>query len=263
MQPFYLAGYDVEQPTCVDGVRALVAVHRRLQIPATFFLVGLVLEHNRAELRDLLSDALFEVGSHTYSHCHLEQADPATARDELRRTGDLIDDVFGRRPVGLRTPGGTERGYRGDRIRLGLISEAGFEYVSAQGWGPGRTMPAPVTAPYAYADEGFPCLLEIPMHGWHENILTRVHPWQSPSQPLSPEAPRTVDEWCAPFATDMLTALESELPYYGPTMHPWSLRRFAPDCRQVEALLRLAREHGFRFARFSEFRDDWLAGRVA
>ena len=188
---------------------------------------------------------------------------PAEVADELRRTGDLIDDVFGRRPVGLRTPGGTERGYRGDRIRLGLISEAGFEYVSAQGWGPGRTMPAPVTAPYAYADEGFPCLLEIPMHGWHENILTRVHPWQSPSQPLSPEAPRTVDEWCAPFATDMLTALESELPYYGPTMHPWSLRRFAPDCRQVEALLRLAREHGFRFARFSEFRDDWLAGRVA
>ena len=59
---------------------------------------------------------------------------------------NLIDDVFGRRPVGLRTPGGTERGYRGDRIRLGLISEAGFEYVSAQGWGPGRTMPAPVTA---------------------------------------------------------------------------------------------------------------------
>lgn len=263
MPPSYLAGYDVEQPTCVEGVRALVAIHRRLQIPATFFLVGLVLEHNRAELHDLLSDALFEVGSHTYSHCHVDRADLATSRDELQRTGDLIEDVFGRRPLGLRTPGGTEHGYRGDRERLALIAGAGFGYVSAQGWGPEGSMPAPVIAPYTYADEGFPALVEIPMHGWHENILTRVHPWQSPSQALSPEAPQTVDQWCAPFVADMQEALDAGLPYYGPTMHPWSLRRFDPGCRQVEALLQLADQMGFRFSRFHEFRDEWLAGRVA
>lgn len=256
--PTYLAGYDTEQPTCVDGVRALVAIHRRLQIPATFFLVGLVLEHNRAELRDLLSDPLFEVGSHTYSHCHLEKEPEATVRDELQRTSDLIAEVFGAPPQGLRTPGGTENGYRDDAVRLGLFAEFGLQVVSAQGWGPGYTMPAPVIAPYTYADEGFPQLLEVPMHGWHENLLTKVHPWQSPSQTLHADAPADIAAWCAPFLADMDAVTRDGLPYYGPTMHPWSLRRFDPECRQVETLLTTARERGFTFATFSQFRQAFL-----
>jgi len=256
--PCYLPGYDTEQPTCVEGVRALTAIHRRLRIPATFFLVGRLVEHNRDELRDLLTDPLFEIGSHSYSHCQFEGADPALVRDELQRTQDLIGDVFGVTPRGFRAPGGTVTGFRGDVERLGIFAEIGFEYVSSQGWGPGKTMPAPVTAPYTYAEEGFSNLLEIPMHGWHENILTKVNPWQSPSQPLGPDAPQTIEAWCAPFVADMDTTLGQSLPYYGPTMHPWSLRRFDRDCRQVEALLQIAQERGFAFATFSEFRRQLL-----
>ena len=255
----YLAGYDTEQPTCVDGVRALVAIHRKLRIPATFFIVGLVVEHNRDELKELLSDDLFEVASHSYSHCQLRTAPLNVVRDEMRRTQDLIHGVLGVRALGFRTPGGLENGYRDDPERLAIFAEMGFEYVSSQGWGPGKTMPAPIIAPYSYAAEGFPKLLEIPFHGWHENLFTKVHPWQSPSQPLRPGAPETMEEWLAPFLADIKVTLSQELPFYGPTMHPWSLRRFDPECRQVDALLRAGREAGMEFMKFSEFACRWKA----
>jgi len=253
----YLAGYDTEQPTCVDGVRTLVRIHRRLRIPATFFLVGLVVEHNREELKDLLCDDLFEIASHSYSHVQLKIAPLKVVEEEMRRTQGLIQDVLGVRALGFRTPGGLTNGYRGDPERLAIFAQMGFEYVSSLGWGPGMTLPAPIVPPFSYAAEGFPGLLEIPLHGWHENILTKVHPWQSPSQPLKPDAPSTVEAWLAPFLADLRTTLSKSLPFYGPTMHPWSLRRFNAECRQVEPLLEAARAAGFEFMRFRDFARAW------
>ncbi len=259
MAPVYLAGYDTEQPMCVEAVRSLVGIHRRQKIPATFFLVGILVEHNREELKDLLDDDLFEVASHTYMHRHIESMPLGEVRDQLRRTQDLLGEVFGCAPVGFRTPGGTTAGYRGDRERLSVFAEMGFAYVSSQGWGPGQTMPAPVIPPFDYREEGFPGLLEIPMHGWHENLFTRVHPWQSPSQPLNSEAPRNIEGWMAPFLSDVETAVSGSMPYYGPTMHPWSLRRFDPECEQVSAFLAEIKKRGMEFMKFNDFARGWKA----
>jgi peptidoglycan/xylan/chitin deacetylase (PgdA/CDA1 family) len=253
MKPAYLAGYDTEQPTCVEGVRALVKIHRKLRIPATFFIVGLLAEHNDEEFKDLLSGDLFEVASHSYTHCALQAARPEVVRSELQRTQDVLREIFGYAPVGFRTPGGVVAGYRGDRERLAVFAELGFEYVSSQGWGPGKTLPAPIVPPYTYAAEGFPHLIEIPFHGWHENLLTKVHPWQSPSQPLKPGAPRTREEWLVPFLSELAATMSQSLPFYGPTMHPWSLRRFDPECGQVEALLLAAQDRGMEFMKFRDF----------
>ena len=262
MRPIYLAGYDTEQPLCVEAVRALVGIHRRMRIPATFFLVGILVEHNQKELRDLLSDDLFEIASHTYTHCHLESVSPDTVRDQLRRTQGLLQEVFGCSPLGFRTPGGLVRGYREDPERLAVFVEMGFEYVSSQGWGVGRTMPAPIVPSYSYAIQGFPQLVEIPFHGWHENLLIQVHPWQSPSQPLKPGVPQTVEEWTAPFRVDINTTFSQSLSYYSPAMHPWSLHRFDPDCRQVESLLKAAQRRGMEFMKFCDFARRWQLSRV-
>lgn len=257
MAPVYLPGYDTEQPSCIEGVRRLVAIHRRLNIPATFFLVGVLVEHNRAELQDLLADSLFAVGSHSYSHANLAQLTPQQVRDDLCRTHELIVSALGKAPLGLRTPGGYDCGYRGRPEHLAIIAGLGYCYLSSQGWGPGQTMPAPVVAPYTYAEEGFPELLEVPMHGWHENILTRTNPWQSPFAPPPPGGPATREEWLAPFLTDLQEVLRRGLPYHGPTMHPWSLRRFDPECGQVEALLQEERARGLAFATFDDFVRSW------
>ena len=64
----YIAAYDTESPACLPACRNIVAVHKRLQMPATFFITGTTLHANAKEYKDLFSDPLFEVASHTWSH---------------------------------------------------------------------------------------------------------------------------------------------------------------------------------------------------
>jgi hypothetical protein len=64
----YIAAYDTESPNCLAACRKIVDVHRRYEMPATFFIVGKTLEANPTEYRELLDNPLFEIASHTYSH---------------------------------------------------------------------------------------------------------------------------------------------------------------------------------------------------
>ena len=65
----FIAAYDTEHSTeCLPACHAITEVHRRMGIPATFFIVGKRLEDNAKEFRAALDDPLFEIGSHTYSH---------------------------------------------------------------------------------------------------------------------------------------------------------------------------------------------------
>lgn len=74
----YLAAYDAEMsgvckprpdvPSCLEACRRIVEVHRRHGMPATFFIVGKVLEETPEEFHRLLDDPLFEVASHSWSH---------------------------------------------------------------------------------------------------------------------------------------------------------------------------------------------------
>ena len=64
----YIAAYDTESPACLNACRQIVEVHRRWEMPATFFITGRVLEANPDDYRSLLDDPLFEVATQTYSH---------------------------------------------------------------------------------------------------------------------------------------------------------------------------------------------------
>ena len=64
----YIAAYDTESPSCLAACRKIVEVHRRFDMPATFFLVGKILMADPDDYRELLDDPLFEIASHTYSH---------------------------------------------------------------------------------------------------------------------------------------------------------------------------------------------------
>jgi peptidoglycan/xylan/chitin deacetylase (PgdA/CDA1 family) len=66
----YVVAYDLEDPNlCPKAAPRLVELHRRYEIPATFFVLGTVLERRGAELRVLFDDdPLFDLASHTYSH---------------------------------------------------------------------------------------------------------------------------------------------------------------------------------------------------
>lgn len=93
----------------------------RYQVPALLYLAtGLVeggdtaAEEDRltwSQLEEAVSTGLVTVGSHTHSHADLSRGGEATARDEMRRSKELIEDRLGRAcrhfsfPWGVGSPG--------------------------------------------------------------------------------------------------------------------------------------------------------------
>ena len=85
----FVPAYDTERLGA--GLRAcerIVAVHESLRVPATFFVVGTLLEEEGTAYRDLLGGSdLFEISSHTYSHRMLRDhpiCGPAVGPEEVR-----------------------------------------------------------------------------------------------------------------------------------------------------------------------------------
>ncbi len=265
----YIAAYDTESPACLAGVRKIVEVHRRHRMPATFFLTGKALEANPQEYRDLLADPLFEVASHTYSHRMLQDhpfCGPAVSepeiRDEVLLGKEWVERVFERPCLGMRPACGFVHGLRGAPSLLALMHEAGFRYVSSVLWGPLYSLPAPLNPPFAYDQEGYPDLWELPGHGWHENLLKGNNQW-GPTRillfpPLVPEAipadyVKTPEEEFAfnnrPFID---RAIAGGLPHVSLVWHPWSLNAFDPDMRMLDITFAYVRERGLPTGTFAD-----------
>lgn len=250
---YYLPVYDVEYLQDIEfSLRALesvVQVHRRAQLPATFNICGGLLEQAGPRYAELLRDDLFDVHSHTFSHMLLKRTaaaeppvDLAQARRELTRTAELLREHLGVTRPGLRTPNGFYRGLRGETQILALLDELDIPFVSSDLRGPQETVPAPPTEPYWYAEDGFPDLLELPAHDWHDNVLKGhpplicmwppVLPWGYPAR-----APQTPEEEFEIYRRGLHGARELGMTFYSPAMHPWSVYRFSPEARTVALIL--------------------------
>lgn len=267
----FIAAYDTEAPgRCLAACRAIAEVHERLGIPATFYIVGKLLEEEGAAYRALLGDSsLFEIASHTYAHRLLRDhpfcgpaVDTVGRQREVSLGKERIEQTFGRPCLGLRPGCGFDTGLRGDPDLVAMVVKAGFTYVSSLLWGPEYTMPALLAQPFTYADEGAPDLWELPGHGWHENLLkahnltTRVRrlvAWPMPWPEATPPAPlRTPDEEARLNALIIDRAIEAGLPYVSLIWHPWSLHRADPQMRMIEATFRHALQRGVRFTTFAD-----------
>src|SRR5258708_32071018 len=135
----FMAAYDTESTACPAACRQIVAMHRRHQLPATFFIVGQALEANPKEYRAWLDDPLFEIASHTWSHRMLRDhpwcgptPGPAGVREEIFRGKQAIENIFERPCSGLRPGCGFIDGLTGDRQVLGWVRTAGFQYDTSQ-----------------------------------------------------------------------------------------------------------------------------------
>jgi len=94
-------------------------------IKATFFVVGRNLEGSRhAEQRALLREMAARghtIGSHTYDHARLTSLTEEQVEQEIDRSEQLIEAVFGRRPWLFRPPYGAH-----DRQIDELLAERGY-----------------------------------------------------------------------------------------------------------------------------------------
>ncbi len=264
----YIAAYDTESPACLAACRKIVEVHKRFEMPATFFIVGKVLDANPAEYHKLLDDPLFEIASHTYSHRMLRDNDfcgPAVSMDERRKEifkgKETVERVFERDCIGLRPGCGFDNGFRGEPKVLALLKEAGFKYASSLAWGPDYSMPALLREPFNYKDEGFSDIWELPGHGWHENLLKNHNRW----------GPRRLTLWPSPFPEAIPDsfcktpkdefdvnrvfldkALETDKTFVSLIWHPWSLAKFDPDMKMLEMTFTHVRAVGLKSCTYAK-----------
>lgn len=262
----YVAAYDTESLRCIHGVRSIVKQHKRYDAPATFFIVGELLEHPEIadELAALLDDPLFEVASHTYTHelvkPHLSFGNQAPAEsllhEQIERSVQLIESTFDTKVAGFRTPSGFYTGLRGEKTLLRILWDNGIRYVSSKLMGRGDTVPSELSEPYWYDEEDIlRPLLELPGHDWHDNVLKGYNfcptawppslPWGYPERP-----PQTPEEEAAIYRKGLDYAVAHGASYYSPIMHPWSIYRFHRDAETVGLMLAHARDKGMRMLNF-------------
>ncbi len=246
----YIAAYDTESPRCLEACRKIVDVHKRFQMPATFFIVGKTLEANASEYRKLLEDPLFEIATHTYSHRMLrdnpfcgDAIPDEEKRIEIFKGKEIVERVFERPCLGLRPGCGFENGFRNAPRVLELIQEAGLKYVSSLLWGPDYSLPTLLTEPFTYTSDGYPNLWELPGHGWHENLLKnnnkmgpkRITLWPPAIPEAIPNDYITKPE--EEFAINKIfldRAITKKKPFVSLIWHPWSLDAFDPAMKMLE-----------------------------
>lgn len=228
---------------CLAGILAVAEVHLERNQPATFFIVAKLLEHAAPQMRAILDHPLFDLQCHSFTHENLVElaGDPQALRYELVESKKLIEDTFGRSVIGLTTPGAFPRGLVGQKQVLEVVWEAGYRYVRSLGKGPQDSLPAPLTQPFWHAQDGYADLLELPLHAWHDNVLTGqpflvywppILPWPYPEK-----AAQTGQEVYAAYAPGIDYVAGKKLLAYIPCFHPWSIYRVSRSAEQVELLL--------------------------
>ena len=102
--------------------RDYLAILRRFDVRATFFLIGKFCARNPELVREI-ADAGHELGGHGYTHRRFTELSSADLRDELESTRALLPVDWGRRPL-VRPPHGA--------VSLGSVFacvSAGFRLV--------------------------------------------------------------------------------------------------------------------------------------
>ena len=192
----FLIGYDVES-RAIDVTRAflrrVLEIHEATGVPATFFLCGRTIEVNREELRPFAGHPLFDLQQHTYNHVLLKSVcieDPDEGvrffkggtldqiRDEVRRTTELLNAEYGIECRGLTGPYCYYRGLVDRQDILEVLWEEGIRFTRT--WGRNEKDWQPVELdiqPFWYAPQGFPAMLEVPIHGWQDISLRKTVGW--------------------------------------------------------------------------------------
>lgn len=271
----YVFHYDLELPgLCLEAAPRLVELHRRHEIPATFFILGTTLERRGAELRRVFGeDPLLDVQSHTYSHRMLKDnrmhgpgLDLGELRREIRLGMDLVEQVFERPCAGVRSGCGFFNGLQSEGDRLRVIRDCGADYLSSDLRGPDDSIPGGLAQAYWYDREGVPELLELPGHGWHDNVLKGfdtdlprlawppVLRWGIPNR-----APRTPEEEFDVQRAWIDRAAELRLDFVSPVYHPHSILQMSTDCRVVDLLMRYVRQADIETTTYSALYEQYSA----
>jgi len=267
----YVFAYDLESDICVRAAAKIAEIHRAHGVPATFFVLGKMLETHGDDLRRTLGDdPLFDIQSHTYSHKLLKNSlmhgpgiGPKEVAKEIELGKSLVEDTFGIDCLGVRSGCGFYRGLQGERETLEVIWDSGIKYISTDLRGPADSIPSGIQQAYSYDEEGFPDLLELPGHGWHDNVLKSSKPmlclswppflsWGIPKRP-----PGTPREEVDVQRVWLDRAISLGLDYISLVYHPHSIYRINPECSTVELLIEEVEGLGLQTKTYTQLYSDY------
>ncbi|MEX2569036.1 MAG: polysaccharide deacetylase family protein [Cyclobacteriaceae bacterium] len=263
----YIASYDTESQSCIDNLETIVNMHKKHNMPATFFIVSNILNtDNKSMVKELLDDPLFEIASHSFSHrVVLDHPVCGMAKDpskEIIESKKILEDIFGKEIIGFRTPCGYPEGLRGEIELLELVGKAGYQYISTMLWGPGFSLPADIVESFSYEKEGFKEIWEIPGHGWHENVLkghSKIHiplavwPTKWPEVAIPKQYLETPKEEFDINRYFIDTAIEKNIEHITFIWHPWSLGRFDKEMKMLDLTFTYINEIGIKTDTFEGF----------
>jgi len=112
--------------TMLDGLDRFMELMGELGVPATFFCLGELAETLKERLRDI-HDRGWEIGSHTWSHRRPLLLPLPEAREELYRSKNSLEQVFGGHVEGFRAPC-----FSFDRDRLDILHDLGYSYDTSR-----------------------------------------------------------------------------------------------------------------------------------
>jgi hypothetical protein len=252
--PLYELALDPER--CGEALELLTEIHEDVGVPATLFVCGRTLLHALEPVRAAKKTGLFDVQQHTFSHVPFKEivyspgpglegripaSPPEALSEELAMTSRLLRDHLEVECVGLRTPFGYHRGLRDRPDLLEIVRATGLRYITSWGRNEQNANPTPWVQPFAYAEEGYPDILELPFQFWLDVVWFDQHGYDT--------------------GTALLEALKGAVDHiaendlvYGACFHDWVA--LASDERRVgwlRGFLRYAVEQGVEVTTYTDY----------
>lgn len=149
MQPAYVLSFDVEEHHRIEAayglevpaamrseysdrmertMRVLLELLARMDVKATFYIVGEIAETHPKLVRDIAT-AGHEVGSHSWDHRRVNRFTPEEFREDLLRSKEALEDAAGVPVFGFRAP--TFSVDRQTGWAIDVLAECGFRYDSS------------------------------------------------------------------------------------------------------------------------------------
>ena len=252
-----LIGYDTESMGNPDVTRAFLKkaaeVHR--EHPCTFFLVGKVIEENVDALEKLAGNPIFDFQQHTYSHRLLKTvcmerdgevtvfpAMPfAEIEDEVGRTCELLRKYLGRGCLGITGPWAYYRGLADRLDILEILRRLGIRFTRTYGRDQHDFQPVAFEIqPFWYAPQGFPDMLETPIHGWQDVYWRDINGWENV-------------EGYIKYLLECLDYIADRGLVWSHGSHDWSSVRNDPEMTIICSLLEKADQRGVKVQSYQDF----------
>ena len=190
-----LLGYDVEtaSESTVGFLEGAAELHDELDVPWTIYLTGKTAEAQPEAIRRVRDNSRLTIGQHTYSHMLLKSVymDPQDGRpvngdrmtnfvrggslegirEEITKTQRIIADLFEIECHGLTGPWNYYRGLVDRPDILEVLADEDIRWIRTYGRDSRDCQPTPFQAqPFFYADQGFPDILEMGIHGYQDDF---------------------------------------------------------------------------------------------